>query len=130
GEGRRSRSMACVDSGADPAMILAAAPGELFVVRNVAALVPPCEQGGGYHGTSAAIEFAVTELAVANIVVMGHGLCGGIAAAAARRPAGGFIGPWVELLAPIRDQVAEAGAALDAGARQKLVEQRAGAVSR
>jgi len=126
-KGQRPRTMiiACADSRADPAMIFAAAPGELFVVRNVAALVPPCEQGGGYHGTSAAIEFAVTELAVANIVVMGHGLCGGIAAAAARRPAGGFIGPWVELLAPIRDQVAAAGAALDAGTRQKLFEQRA-----
>ena len=79
--------------------------GELFVVRNVAALVPPFEEGGGYHGTSAAIEFAVSELAVPEIVVMGHGLCGGIAAALSDRSTGRFIGPWVELLAGIRAQL-------------------------
>src|ERR1700733_7598603 len=69
--------IACADSRADPSMIFDAAPGELFVVRNVAALIPPYEHGqGGWHGTSAAVEFAVTRLQVREIVVMGHGGCG------------------------------------------------------
>lgn len=100
--------IACADSRADPAMIFDAAPGELFTVRNVAALVPPYEQGGGLHGVSAALEFAVTALKVKQIVVMGHGGCGGIAAsiaAAADRPVGQFIAPWVELAADARDAV-------------------------
>jgi carbonic anhydrase len=126
-KGQRPRTMiiGCADSRADPATIFAAAPGELFVVRNVAALVPPCEEGGGYHGTSAAIEFGVNELAVPDLVVMGHGLCGGIAAAMQERPAGRFIGPWVELLAGIRDQLSAAEPTLDAAVRQKRFEQMA-----
>ncbi len=100
--------VACADSRADPAMIFDAAPGELFTVRNVAALVPPYEESGGLHGVSAALEFAVTALAVKQIVVMGHGGCGGIAAslaAAADRPVGRFIAPWVEIAAEARDAV-------------------------
>lgn len=126
-KGQRPRTMiiACADSRADPATIFSAAPGELFVVRNVAALVPPYEEGGGYHGTSAAIEYGVTELAVPEIVVMGHGLCGGIAAAADARPAGRFIGPWVDLLAGIREQLSGAPPALNRAARQKIFEQMA-----
>ena len=73
----------CADSRVDPATIFSAAPGELFVVRNIAALVPPFEETGTYHGTSAAVEFAVTALKVQQIVVLGHGLCGGIAASLA-----------------------------------------------
>jgi carbonic anhydrase len=100
--------IACADSRADPAMIFDAAPGELFVVRNVTALVPPYDESGGWHGTSAAIEFAVTRLKVKEIVVMGHGGCGGVMAslsAAADRPVGRFIAEWVEILAPARDAV-------------------------
>ncbi len=100
--------IACADSRADPAMIFDAAPGELFTVRNVAALVPPYDESGGLHGVSAALEFAVTRLKVKQIVVMGHGGCGGIAAslaAAADRPVGRFIAPWVELAADARDAV-------------------------
>jgi carbonic anhydrase len=100
--------LACADSRADPAMIFDAAPGELFTVRNVAALAPPYEDTGGLHGVSAALEFAVTALRVKQIVVMGHGGCGGIAAslaAAANRPVGQFIAPWVEIAAPARDAV-------------------------
>ena len=109
-EGQTPNTMiiACADSRVDPATIFAAGPGELFVVRNVAAIVPPCDAGGGYHGTSAAIEFAVTELKVENIVVMGHGLCGGVAAALAaaeQRPVGQFIGPWVGILQEVRDEL-------------------------
>lgn len=89
--GQRPETMviACADSRVDPATIFQAAPGELFVVRNVAALVPPYEEFGSYHGTSAAIEFAVTHLAVRSIIVLGHGQCGGISAslaAADRKP--------------------------------------------
>jgi carbonic anhydrase len=100
--------IACADSRADPAMIFDAAPGELFTVRNVAALVPPYDESGGLHGVSAALEFAITQLKVKQVVVMGHGGCGGIAAslaAAADRPIGRFIAPWVELAADARDAV-------------------------
>jgi carbonic anhydrase len=102
--------IACADSRVDPATIFSAAPGELFVVRNVAALVPPCESQGTYHGTSAALEFAVTQLKVESIVVMGHGMCGGITAAlkaAEHRPIGQFIGPWMEQIASVRDELIE-----------------------
>jgi carbonic anhydrase len=125
-KGQRPKTMiiGCADSRADPATIFSAAPGELFVVRNVAALVPPFEEGGGYHGTSAAIEFGVSELAVPEIVVMGHGLCGGVAAALSERPAGRFIGPWVELLAGLRAQL-QSGQTLDLPEQRKVFEQMA-----
>lgn len=72
--------IACSDSRVDPTTVFDAPPGELFVVRNVANLVPPYEPQGDYHGTSAALEFAVTSLRVRHIVVMGHAQCGGISA--------------------------------------------------
>ena len=97
--------VACCDSRAAPETIFDALPGELFVVRNVANLVPPHEPDGGYHGTSAALEFAIQGLRVKHIVVLGHARCGGIAAALdpAAEPLspGDFIGKWMELLAPV-----------------------------
>ena len=72
--------IACSDSRVDPAIVLQADPGELFVVRNVANLVPPYETDGTYHGTSAALEYAVQHLKVGHIVVLGHAHCGGIKA--------------------------------------------------
>jgi carbonic anhydrase len=72
--------IACSDSRVDPAMIFGTAPGTLFIVRNVAALVPPYAPDTAYHGTSAAIEYAVTVLNVPDVIVLGHGMCGGIAA--------------------------------------------------
>lgn len=108
GQSPATMIVACADSRVDPATIFSAAPGELFVVRNVAALVPPYEETGTYHGTSAALEFAVDGLHVSNIVVMGHAMCGGVAAALAiadKRPVGRFIAPWVNLLAEAREQV-------------------------
>ena len=109
-EGQRPRTLVigCADSRVDPATIFSAGPGELFVVRNVAALVPPEEEVGTYHGTSAALEFAVTVLEVSNIVVLGHAACGGIEAAlraADEPPVGRFVGPWVEQLAQARTKV-------------------------
>jgi carbonic anhydrase len=121
----RTMVIACADSRVDPASIFAAAPGELYVARNVAALVPPYEETGTCHGTSAALEFAVEELKVTSIVVMGHGSCGGISAALAAtemRPVGRFIGPWVELLSEVRDRLIELSDACHPADRQKALE--------
>lgn len=117
--------IACADSRVDPATIFAAAPGELFVVRNVAALVPPFGDASGYHGTSAALEFAITQIPVKNIVVLGHGLCGGVAAsleAAEDLPTGMFIGPWVELMSSARDEVLRKYPPEEAHERQRALE--------
>lgn len=100
GQKPRLLVIACSDSRVDPAILFGAEPGELFVVRNVANLVPPFEPDGHYHGTSAAIEFAVRDLAVSHILVLGHSSCGGIAALAADGGAErDFIGSWMSLAA-------------------------------
>ena len=110
-EGQRPRTMviACCDSRAAPETIFDVGPGELFVVRNVANLVPPYEPDGGQHSTSAAIEFAVVALKVERIVVLGHGRCGGIAASldGAMEPLSpsDFIGKWIGLLRPEAERV-------------------------
>ena len=101
GQSPRAVVIACCDSRADPATIFDTDPGEIFVVRNVANLVPPFETGGGRHGVSAALEFAVTQLNVPEIVVMGHERCGGISAAltgtfhGAAAGEGGFVHKWM-----------------------------------
>lgn len=102
----------CADSRAEPAEIFHAAPGQLFIVRNVANLVPPYEETEGLHGVSAALEFAVGSLKVGHIVVMGHGGCGGVKASlmvADDRPVGQFVAPWVQLLDSARDEVLDRG---------------------
>lgn len=111
GQSPRVMVIACSDSRVDPATIFDTSPGEVFAVRNVANLVPPFEEGGGRHGVSAALEFAVTQLEVPQILVMGHGGCGGVAAALSRRfegasvGEGGFIAHWIDLLDAPRDRV-------------------------
>ena len=97
----------CCDSRVDPATIFDTRPGQAFILRNVANLVPPFEQGGGLHGVSAALEFAVTKLEVKHIVVMGHGACGGVSAALAGHgePDRIFIDKWIGLLDDARDRV-------------------------
>ena len=93
----------CCDSRVSPEVIFDASPGELFVVRNVANLVPPYAPDGDYHGTSAALEFAVEALKVKHIVVLGHARCGGIQAfaeSAAPLSRGDFIGKWMTIIAP------------------------------
>jgi len=70
--------VACCDSRVDPAVITDSTPGELFVIRNVANLIPPCEGGGVWHGTSAALQIAVCDLEVEHLIVLGHAQCGGI----------------------------------------------------
>ena len=101
--------VACSDSRADPALIFDAAPGELFVVRNVANLVPPYEPDGHLHGVSAALEFGVKVLGVSRIVVMGHAHCGGVNAMRHGAPENcrDFVAPWVEQAAPIVRHVCE-----------------------
>ncbi|TYR31319.1 carbonic anhydrase [Mesorhizobium microcysteis] len=102
--------IACCDSRAAPETIFDCGPGELFVVRNVANLVPPYAPDGKHHSTSAALEFAVQSLKVKHIVVLGHGRCGGIRAAldpsAAPLSPGDFIGKWMGLVAPAAEAVA------------------------
>jgi len=78
GQSPKVAVVACCDSRVDPAIILDAAPGDLFTIRNVANLVPPHEPEGTYHGTSSALEFAVRSLEVEHILVLGHAQCGGI----------------------------------------------------
>ena len=122
GQSPRVMVIACSDSRVDPSQILDARPGEIFVVRNVAALVPPFEPDSAYHGVSAALEFAVTQIAVEEIVVMGHGFCGGCAAALtgqfdrAAHGAGHFISHWIGMLSRARDSIRSRHPALDRAA--------------
>lgn len=112
GQSPKVMVISCSDSRVDPATIFGTRPGEIFVVRNVAALVPPFETGGGRHGVSAAIEFAVTVLGVEEIVVLGHGACGGVKASltqsvvGAEPGKGGFVAAWIDLLDDAREKVA------------------------
>ena len=103
--------IACSDSRVDPAQIFDVDPGEIFVVRNVAALVPPFETTPGHHGVSAALEFAVQVLRVREVLVLGHGMCGGAHAAltqelrGAAPGEGGFIADWIDMLDEAREAV-------------------------
>ena len=112
GQSPKVMIIACSDSRVDPAQVFDVDPGEIFVVRNVAAMVPPFETTPGHHGVSAALEFAVQVLQVEEIVVMGHGMCGGCKAAlsqsmhGAEPGKGGFIADWIQLLDDARDEVA------------------------
>ena len=109
--------IACCDSRSAPEIIFDTAPGEIFVVRNVANIMPPYESDGDYHGTSAALEFAVQALRVKHIVIMGHGRCGGIDAfrrqltgeTAEPLSPGDFIGKWISLLGPVADSIERSG---------------------
>ena len=111
--------LSCADSRVDPAQIFDARPGEMFVARNIAALAPPYETSSGFHGVSAALEFAVTQLNVGEILVLGHGLCGGCAAALTGQfddtapGEGHFIADWVRMLSDARDQVRSRHSELD-----------------
>ena len=125
GQAPETMVIACCDLRSAPEVIFGAAPGELFVVRNVANLVPPYSPDGEYHATSAALEFAVQALKVRNIVVMGHGRCGGIRAALAPETTplspGDFIGKWMSLVAPAAEQVSN-NAMMTASERQTALE--------
>ncbi|HZC37383.1 MAG TPA: carbonic anhydrase [Sphingomicrobium sp.] len=122
GQSPKVMILSCADSRVDPAQIFDARPGEMFVVRNIAALAPPYETSGGFHGVSAALEFAVAQIDVGEILVMGHGLCGGCAAALTGEfedtppGEGHFIADWVRMLNGARDEVRARHSELDRNA--------------
>ncbi|MEQ7872733.1 carbonic anhydrase [Sphingomonas sp. ASV193] len=138
GQSPRAMIVACSDSRVDPATIFDTDPGEIFVVRNVANLVPPYADDGGVHGVSAALEFAVTQLRVPEVMVMGHERCGGIQAALtgvfadAKPGEGGFVARWMAQVDQLAaDVAAKDGVGLDAartleeaGIRQSLANLR------
>lgn len=119
-EGQTPETMviACCDSRSAPEVVFGAAPGEIFVVRNVANIMPPYEHEGDFHSTSAALEFAVQVLRVRHVVVMGHGRCGGISAfrkqmtgeASEPLSPGDFIGKWISMLEPVAQSLQCTGA--------------------
>ena len=116
GQAPKVMIIACSDSRVDPTRVFDTEPGQAFVLRNVANLVPPFTPDEGLHGVSSAIEYAVTQLHVHHIVVLGHARCGGIAASYsgqfddAEHGAGGFIGAWMSMIAPARDRIRAAAA--------------------
>jgi carbonic anhydrase len=99
GQTPRTLVVACSDSRVDPATVFGAGPGEMFVIRNVAGLIPPYVPDGGNHGTSAALEYGVRVLKVEQIVVLGHARCGGVAAMAQGAPAEArdFVESWMQI---------------------------------
>ena len=129
GQNPRFAVVACSDSRVDPAIVLQTEPGDIFAVRNVAAVVPPYEDAGHYHGTSAALEFAVKELGVDHIVIIGHAHCGGVAAMVRKQEggkAGGkFITAWTDLLREARERALAAEPALDGDALLRASERQA-----
>lgn len=107
GQNPSTMVIACADSRVDPGMIFDAGPGEMFVIRNVANLVPPYAPDGGQHATSAALEFGVRVLGVSDLVVMGHAMCGGVRALLNGAPAeaGDFLAPWISVARAARGKV-------------------------
>ena len=102
--------ISCSDSRVDPAILFGTRPGELFVIRNVANLVPPYQPDDNYHGISAAIEFGIRDLGVKEIVVLGHAFCGGIKALCSHvsgeeKDDREFITPWIKIALPVMDQI-------------------------
>ena len=128
GQSPKVMIIACSDSRVDPTQIFDTNPGETFVVRNVAALVPPFETTPGHHGVSSALEFAVQFLKVEEVVVMGHGSCGGCAAALSEQMKdmppgkGGFIADWITLLDDARAKVVHEHGDLDSAAARLAME--------
>ncbi len=109
GQSPKTIVVGCCDSRVDPAIVTDCDPGDLFIIRNVANLVPPFETSGNYHGTSAALEFGVRHLEVENIIVLGHAQCGGIRALLNQAPGKeiqeGFISSWMKVASNARNRV-------------------------
>jgi carbonic anhydrase len=107
GQAPRALVIACCDSRVDPSLIFDTAPGEVFTIRNIANLIPPYAPNGDYHGTSAALEFAIRILLVEHVVVLGHSGCGGVRALvenALEVPTGDFVGQWMAIANPARER--------------------------
>ena len=123
--------VACCDSRVDPALVLDCEPGDLFVIRNVANLVPPAENFGHFHGTSAALEFGVQNLGIPHIIVLGHAQCGGIQALLE----GGipkqdsFIAEWMGIADVARQKADQELLSSDGRLRQRICEQQSILVS-
>jgi carbonic anhydrase len=126
GQNPKVMLVGCCDSRVDPSIILDAQPGDLFIARNIANLIPPYEPDMHHHGTSAALEFAVKSLGVSHIVVMGHAECGGIRAALTGEVEGEsqFIGTWVSMIGQARDAVLREASERPVAEQQRLLEQR------
>lgn len=126
----RVMAIACCDSRVDPAILTGAAPGEMFVVRNVANLVPPYEPGGNFASVPAALEFAVQSLDVEHVIVLGHARCGGIRALMSKvEPSGEFIGKWVSIAQRARERVLAELPAKSPALQERACEQAAILVS-
>lgn len=129
GQSPQALVIACSDSRNDPALLTRSEPGDIFVVRNVAAIVPPYQPDQNYHGTSAAIEFAVKGLKVKNIVVLGHALCGGVMTLADEGERGSgspeyeFLTHWITIGRPARDLVRKVLVDAPVQTRLKALEQ-------
>ncbi|MHC1753628.1 carbonic anhydrase [Humidesulfovibrio sp.] len=123
--------IACSDSRVDPALLTGCEPGDMFVVRNVANLVPPYEDAPGRHGVSAALEYAVKMLEVEHVIVLGHSCCGGISALMSpkRQELGEFIAPWVKIAEAALNEVESKLPGIDEPLRQRACEQAAVLVS-
>lgn len=123
--------VACCDARVDPALVLDCSPGDLFVIRNVANLVPPAENQGHYHGTSAALEFGVRKLNVGHIIVLGHAHCGGIHALLEGdlQKDDAFVSQWMGIAGAARERVSREFAEIGSAARQRACEQQAILVS-
>ncbi|SEO04635.1 carbonic anhydrase [Salinihabitans flavidus] len=131
-EGQHPRAMviSCCDSRVHVTSIFGADQGEFFIHRNIANLVPPYEPGGDYHGTSAAVEFAVGALKVAHLIIMGHSNCGGVKGcidmcsgnAPELSDGTSFVGKWMELLRPGYDRVKDTA---DPATLQRTLEKEA-----
>ncbi|MFN7905953.1 MAG: carbonic anhydrase, partial [Pseudobdellovibrionaceae bacterium] len=126
GQTPKTLLIGCSDSRVDPAILTGALPGELFVVRNVANLVPPCEPAAvGFHGTSSAIEFAVNNLKVDNIIILGHRQCGGIRALMENSTAhseSSFIGQWMSIAEEAKQKVLKDHGSADKEMQWRLAE--------
>ncbi|MBI4006592.1 MAG: carbonic anhydrase [Gammaproteobacteria bacterium] len=108
GQSPKALVIACCDSRVHPAQVMDTDPGDIFVVRNVANVVPPCQDDGKSHGTSAAIEFAVKHLGVKHIIIFGHGQCGGVRSLMEGKHQDhkhGFIDAWMDIVAPAREKI-------------------------
>lgn len=132
GQAPETLVIACSDSRTDPAIVMNSQPGDLFVVRNVAAIVPPYKSDSAHHGTSAAIEFAVRTLKVKHIVVMGHSLCGGVQALAEHETFDKtyeFLPQWVNIGAAALETVTEKMKDATPEKRRRALEQAVTLVS-
>ncbi len=131
GQTPKTLVVACCDARVDPALVLDCAPGDLFVIRNVANLVPPAENQGHYHGTSAALEFGVRKLNVEHIIVLGHAHCGGIHALMEgdMQEENTFISEWMGIADAARELVDRGFADAASAARHRACEQQAILVS-